>query len=244
LNNTKTTTYTFTPTAGQCANTTTQTIIITAIKVTSAILFVAPVVALPSVTIGTQVWTNKNLDVTTYRDGTPIPQVTDPTAWVNLTTGAWCYYNNDPANGAIYGKLYNWYAVAGIHDAESLANPALRKNLAPTGWHVPSDDEWSTLISFLGGGSVAGGKMKSTGTSLWQNPNTAATNQSGFTGLPAGFRDFFGTSSIIRLRGLWWSTSENFGVYAWGRYLNCTDGTANRNEYEKWYGFSVRCLKD
>lgn len=100
------------------------------------------------ITIGTQIWSNTNLDVTTYRDGTPIPQVTDPTAWVNLTTGAWCYYNNDPANGAIYGKLYNWYAVAGIHDAASLNDPSLRKQLAPQGWHIPTDAEWTTLTDF------------------------------------------------------------------------------------------------
>ena len=85
------------------------------------------------VTIGTQIWQSTNLDVTTYRDGTPIPQVTDPTQWANLTTGAWCYYNNDPANGTIYGKLYNWYAVAGIHDTDP-STP--NKILAPQGWHV------------------------------------------------------------------------------------------------------------
>jgi uncharacterized protein (TIGR02145 family) len=100
-----------------------------------------------TVNIGTQIWTTTNLNVDTYSDGTPIPQVTNPTAWTNLTTGAWCYYNNDPALGAIYGKLYNWYAAVGIYDAASLADPTLRKNLAPTGYHIPTDPEWTTLTA-------------------------------------------------------------------------------------------------
>jgi hypothetical protein len=117
----------------------------------------AIVAPLPNVTIGTQIWSSTNLDLTTYRDGTPIPQVTDPTQWTNLTTGAWCYYNNDPANGAIYGKLYNWYAVVGIHDNDPNTP---NKILAPTGWHVPTDTEWTTLTTFLGGESIAGGKIQ------------------------------------------------------------------------------------
>jgi uncharacterized protein (TIGR02145 family) len=98
-----------------------------------------------SVIIGTQEWQKENLNVSKYSDGTPIPQVTNASNWASLSTGAWCYYNNDPANGAIYGKLYNWYAVAGIHDAASLTNPDLRKKLAPTGWHIPTDTEWTTI---------------------------------------------------------------------------------------------------
>ena len=159
------------------------------------------------VTICTQVWATKNLDVTTYSDGTVIPQVTDPSAWANLTTGAWCYSNNDPANGAVYGKLYNWYAVAGIYDAASLADPTLRKKLAPNGWHVPTDAEWTTLTTCLGGASVAGGKMKETGTAHWQSPNTAATNSSGFTGLPGGICSNDGTFNLSGSNGIWWSLS-------------------------------------
>lgn len=212
---------------------------------------------LPSVTIGTQIWSSTNLDVTTYSDGTPIPQVQDPTQWVSLTTGAWCYYNNDPANGAVYGKLYNWYAVAGIYDAASLANPALRKKLAPNGWHIPSDAEWSSLINCLdpnanGGNTLpntAGGKMKSTGTlqagtGLWQDPNTAATNESGFSGLPAGYRYSSGTFHDIGLNGNWWSSSENGAANAWTRTLDYFNGFADRFSYFKLYGFSVRCLRD
>ena len=201
----------------------------------------AIVTPLPNVTIGTQIWSSTNLDVTTYRDGTPIPQVTDPTAWVNLTTGAWCYYNNDPANGAIYGKLYNWYAVAGIHDNDPNTP---NKILAPQGWHVPSDAEWTTLTTFLGGESVAGGKMKSTGTSLWQSPNTAATNESGFTGLPAGYRSFSGTFNDFGNNGIWWSSSEFNTTNSWGRFLFYDGGNAFRYNSIFRFGFSVRCLRD
>ena len=205
-----------------------------------------------SVTNCGQTWTKQNLNVSKYSDGTPIPQVTDPTAWANLTTGAWCYYANNTANGPIYGKLYNWYAVAGIYDAASAANPALRKKLAPTGWHVPTDGEWSNLINCLdvnadGGNNpnTAGGKMKSTGTSLWISPNTAATNESGFTGLPAGCRIGDGSFATIGTNGIWWSSSENLTTLAWFRSLYYNVGYAYRNYYyTKLYGFSVRCLRD
>jgi uncharacterized protein (TIGR02145 family) len=206
-----------------------------------------PIASLPNVTIGTQVWQSTNLDVATYRDGTPIPQVTDPTAWANLTTGAWCYYNNDPANNATYGKLYNWYAVAGIHDNDPNTP---NKILAPLGWHVPSDAEWTNLSTFLGGETVAGGKMKSTGTiqagtGLWQNPNTAAINESGFTGLPAGYRDNNGTLfDTIGYDGYWWSSSESNTASAWFRLLNYSTGDATRTNGIKELGFSVRCLRD
>jgi uncharacterized protein (TIGR02145 family) len=203
---------------------------------------VAPVAALPNVTIGTQVWTNKNLDVTTYRDGTPIPQVTDPTVWANLTTGAWCYYDNDPANGAIYGKLYNWYAVAGIHDNDPNTP---NKILAPLGWHVPSDGEWTTLTTFLGGLTVSGGKMKSTDTSLWFNPNIGASNSSGFIGIPGGGRN--GSDSIfsnIGGGGNWWSFSENNTTTSWSSSLSYNSGSAYKGINFKTTSFSVRLLKD
>jgi uncharacterized protein (TIGR02145 family) len=195
----------------------------------------------PSITIGTQTWKTKNLDVATYSDGTPIPQVTDPTQWTNLTTGAWCYYNNDSVNGATYGKLYNWYAVAGIHDTDPNTP---NKKLAPTGYHIPSDVEWTTLTNYLGGESVAGGKMKSTGTSLWNTPNTDATNSSGFTGLPGGYRDYNGTFSAIGVYGSWWGSTEYYTTYAWSRFLYYNDGSANRGRSLKTFGFSVRCLRD
>ena len=244
INNTTTTTYTFTPTEGQCANTTTQTITVSSPSITSDISFVAPpAAALPSVTIGTQIWTNKNLDVTTYRDGTPIPQVTNPNALATLTTGAWCYYNNDPANGAIYGKLYNWFAVAGIHDNDPNTP---NKILAPIGWHVPTDAEWTTLITSLGGESVAGGKMKEAGTAHWTyHVNTiTATNSSGFTGLPAGYRLTDGSFNDIGIYTYWWSSSEHSMVYAWLLSIYYSSDSSDRTIGSKVDGFSVRLIKD
>ena len=187
---------------------------------------------LPTIVIGTQQWMRENLDVLTYRNGDIIPQVTDPTAWAALTTGAWCYYNNDVANGAIYGKLYNWYAVN---------DP---RGLAPTGWHVPTDDEWTTLSTTLGGDAVAGGKMKVAGTTRWTTPNTGATNESGFAGLPGGNRINNGTFSYVGSNGYWWSSTEFSATIAWNRYLYYGFGYIYRDFYFKEYGFSVRCLRD
>ena len=195
-----------------------------------------------SIKIGTQTWTTTNLDVATYRDGTIIPQVTDQADWAGLTTGAWCYYNNTTANGTTYGKLYNWYAVAGIHDTDS-ATP--NKILAPNGYHVPSDTEWTTLTTYLGGESIAGGKMKSTDTTLWLSPNADATNSSGFTGLPGGYRSYVGSFYYVGTNGLWWSSSEVNTSSAWNRSLGYNGGIANRSGYfSKEGGFSVRCLRD
>ena len=179
-----------------------------------------------------QTWTNKNLDVATYRDGTPIPQVTDPTQWANLTTGAWCYYDNDPANGVIYGKLYNWYAVN---------DP---RGLAPTGYHVPTDAEWTILTTCLGGETIAGGKMKSTGILLWASPNTDATNSSGFTGLPGGSRNMFGTFENIGFYDSFWSSTEQDSFNAWDRFLSYNNDNAGRGYINKKIGCSIRLIKD
>jgi uncharacterized protein (TIGR02145 family) len=168
----------------------------------------AVVVPKTTVTIDTQVWTTKNLDVATYSDGTDIPQVTDPEAWASLTTGAWCYYNNDSANGAIYGKLYNWYAVAGIHDEASKTDASKRKKLAPTGFHVPTDTEWTTLIQSSNYKFYyAGIYLNSNVGGHWAESKTAqgALNSSGFTGLPGGYRanDFRGINYTV----FWWSST-------------------------------------
>ena len=193
-----------------------------------------------SIKIGTQTWTTKNLDIATYSDGTPIPQVTATTAWSKITTGAWCYYNNDSANETTYGKLYNWYAVAGIHDNDPNTP---NKKLAPTGWHVPSDAEWTTLTTYLGGESLAGGKMKEAGTTHWASPNTDATNSSKFTGLPGGYRDGGGTFIGIGNYGNWWSSSESDSTSLWF-LLYYNYGIADRDYIGKRGGFSVRCIKD
>ena len=212
-----------------------------------SITFKRPLVNLANVTICSQVWATRNLDVTTYSDGTPIPQVTDPTEWANLTTGAWCYYNNDPAYNPVYGKLYNWYAVAGIYDAASIANPSLRKKLAPTGWHVPTVGEWDTIINCLGGTSVAGAAMKETGTTHWIDNNTGAgaTNSSGFTGLPGSYRFQDGTYSPgVGYVGIWWSSLDFSTVEGIVIVLSsCCDATGNGAPL-KTTGNSVRCIKD
>jgi len=195
-------------------------------------------VFLPTIVIGTQQWMRENLDVLTYRNGDTIPQVTDPAAWGALTTGAWCYYDNDPANGAIYGKLYNWYAVN---------DP---RGLAPQGWHIPTDEEWTTLSTKLGGEDVAGGKMKSTGTTLWSNPNTGATNSSGFAGLPGGFRFMSGPFTNVGDGGIWWSATEGSTARYWNRTLSYFFGSLGRTNGSagdggaKTLGCSVRCLRD
>ena len=174
----------------------------------------------------------KNLEVTTYRNGDPIPQVTDPAAWGLLSTGAWCYYNNNSANGPVYGKLYNWYAVN---------DP---RGLAPAGWHVPSDAEWTTLSTCLGGDLIAGGPMKEIGTTHWTPPNTGATNTSGFTGLPGGFRGGRGSFYDVGNFGYWWSSTETSTTNAWNRTLYYNNGNINRLNDDKQDGFSVRCLRD
>jgi uncharacterized protein (TIGR02145 family) len=198
------------------------------------------------VLIGTQTWTSCNLDVTTYRDGTPIPEVTDPTAWINLTTGAWCYYDNDPANGAIYGKMYNWYAVAGIYDVASFNDPLLRKQLAPLDYHVPSDTEWTTLITFLGGEEIAGGAMKETGTTHWLSPNEGATNSSGFTALPGGMLYSANTYPYtgINYNGIFWTSTEEYGTLGYNRMLFKSSISVSRSVYSKEDGFSVRLVQD
>ena len=208
------------------------------------LLQVTPPVLSNTVRIGTQVWMTRNLNVSRYSDGTIIPEVNEQSQWVNLTTGAWCYFASNTANGTIYGKLYNWYAVAGIYDAASAANPALRKKLAPDGSHVPSDAEWTTLTSFLGGESVAGGKMKATGTSLWLSPNTEATNSSGFTGLPGGFRGSLGNFFSIGTSGYWWSSTEAGTTFSWCRRLNYSASASFSYDVNRNYGMAVRCVRD
>ncbi len=194
-----------------------------------------------TVTIGTQVWMKENLKTTRYRNGNSIPTTLSDAQWHSTTSGAYSVYNNDPSNNITYGKLYNWYAVS---------DP---RNIAPAGWHIPSASEWQTLINYLGGTSVAGGKLKAV-SALWNSPNTGATNSSGFTGLPAGFRDDgnFPGQPIVRYGGLgtvaeWWTSSLNpnpssppvldFAIY------NSNASIFQAEDY-KGVGFPVRCIKD
>ena len=194
-----------------------------------------------SVIIGTQEWMKENLNVSKYSDGTIIPQVTDPTQWANLTTGAWCYYNNDPANGAIYGKLYNWYAVAGIHDNDPNTP---NKVLAPTGWIVPFNIEWNGLINFLGGPLIAGGAMKAICcTSAWNNSNSG-NNSSNFTGLPGGTRDPMGPFQNFGEYGHWNSNTESNGNNGNVLMLYKLITNLTLDQTPKTTGASIRCIKN
>ncbi len=178
-----------------------------------------------------QEWMAENLRTTTYANGDPIPNVTGA-EWENLTTGAWVHHNNDSQYENPYGKLYNFYTVD---------DP---RNVCPTGWHVPTDAEYTLLNDYLGGETVAGGKMKSTGTQYWSSPNTGATNESGFSGLPGGARNFNGTFIYIGGIGLWWSSTEYVPGLAWYRSLDYNEPIFYRPDNSTKCGFSVRCLRD
>ena len=190
-----------------------------------------------TVTIGTQTWMAENLKVSKYSDGSTIPNITDDTLWENNTTGAWSYYNNDVANNAKYGKLYNWYAVSKTSNGN--------KNVCPLGWHVPTNAEWTVLTDYLGGDSIVGGKMKEVGTTSWNSPNTGATNTSLFSAIPVGLRDPAGDyGGIVGYYWMSWSSTESETSNAWFRGLVFNDGGADRSATEKGVGCSVRCLKD
>ena len=200
-----------------------------------------------SIKICNQIWTAKNLDVSTYSDGTPIPQIKNSEEWSGLKTGAWCYYNNDPENGESYGKLYNWYAVAGIYDDTSASNPELRKKLAPKGWHIPTENEWEILNKCLGY-SDASSKMKETGNKHWviTEYTIKSTNSSGFTAIPGGFRDNNRFYSLGRT-GYWWSlpedkTEENNRAMCF--VLDYYFPTQEIYYGMKINSYSVRCVKD
>ncbi|MBU0713667.1 VCBS repeat-containing protein, partial [bacterium] len=186
-----------------------------------------------TVKIGDQWWMAENLKVTHYRNGDPIPNITDNTQWSNLSTGAYCEYDNNPANIETYGRLYNWYAA---DDS---------RNIAPEGWHVPSDAEWQTLVDYLGGSSVAGGKMKETGTEYWNSPNTGATNESCFSALPGGYRTNLGIYEILGSYAGFWSSTEATELSSHIRYLFDSNSEVYRGTgYDNQGAFSVRCVRD
>ena len=194
-----------------------------------------------TVYIGTQQWMAENLKVTKYNDGTDIPNLTDNAQWLNNTTGAWAYYNNDISNNAIYGKLYNWYAISPTTNGN--------KNICPSGWHVPTDAEWTVLTDYLGFEPSAGGKMKEegiigVGSCTWNSPNTNATNTSLFTGLPGGARGEFDGYTNVNDVGYWWSSTEYYSDNATVRYLSNNSGYVASIDPSKKSGFSVRCVKD
>ncbi|MEA3452097.1 MAG: fibrobacter succinogenes major paralogous domain-containing protein, partial [Bacteroidota bacterium] len=197
------------------------------------------------VKIGGQTWMAENIKTTSYTNSDAIPLVTDNTEWGNLedndTDKAYCFYDNDEGNADIYGALYT-YAAATNGDNSGTGV----QGVCPTGWHVPSDAEWIELTDYLDGTNVAGGKMKETGTTHWSNPNTGATNESGFSALPGGMRynNSAGTFINASLYGNWWSATEDDSSLAWNRSLYYDDVDMYRANSFKSSGFSVRCVRD
>jgi uncharacterized protein (TIGR02145 family) len=188
----------------------------------------------PVITIGSQVWMKENLKTSHYQNGVAIPTGLSDGSWGTATLGAFAIYGNDASNNAVYGKLYNWYAAIDS------------RNIAPAGWHVPSKEEWMILINSLGGLDLAGGEMKETGLTHWNTPNSGATNNSGFIGLPGGNRTNTGAYNFIGNGGYWWTTTEDgltsTDAEAIGLFYNLSE--AGQISGSKLYGVSIRCIKD
>lgn len=185
----------------------------------------------PTVTIGSQIWMAQNLKTTRYTDGGLIEYPGgNNSAWQNNTSGAYAWFNNDVAHKDIYGALYNWYAVD-------------TTILCPNGWHIPSNEEWNTLTTFLGGMDIAGGKLKETGLLHWVDPNLDATNETGFTALPGGNRNVDGSYGFMGSAGHWWSDTAGI-LGAYDRHLYNSNGSIYQEMYNKNMGFSVRCIKE
>ena len=197
-----------------------------------------------TVPIGNQWWMAENLRVTHYRNGDDIPHVTDNTTWVNLTTGGYCNYDNDQDHVSTYGRLYNCYA---IDDS---------RNIAPEGWHVPTDEEWKELERSLGmsaseaddsgwRGTDEGGQLKESGTTHWLDPNTGATNASYFSAIPAGCRALSAGNFVnMGYSAYFWSSTETTALHAWVRRLSYNYSSIYRGVYNKEYGFPIRCVRD
>ena len=198
-----------------------------------------------TVKIGEQIWMAENLKVTQYRNGDPIPNLTDENDWENTEQGAYCNYDNNEDNVETYGRLYNWYAVDD------------KRGLAPNGWHIPTDEEIKKLEMYLGMSQEEAGEDGSRGTNegsklagradLWNDgdlKNNPEFGTSGFTGLPAGYREFDGDYSCMGYIGYFWSSTEFGSNVAWYRLLRCGYSAVGRGYGDKDYGFSVRCIKD
>ena len=199
-----------------------------------------------TVTIGLQTWMRENLRTSLYNDGSIITEASMDIDWAS-NNPLWCWYENNHMNDEEKGKLYNWYAV----DAASNGG----KNVCPSGWHVPNEADWNQLIDYLEGSSTngnvlgiqslqVGGKMKMVGSSAWQSPNTGASNQSGFTGVPSGFRNNFGGFGSLDQVSYWWSQTSNTASNAWYRKVNYDNAYIERGSIIKSFGFPVRCVQD
>ncbi|MDD4971618.1 MAG: fibrobacter succinogenes major paralogous domain-containing protein [Paludibacter sp.] len=190
-----------------------------------------------TVLIGTQRWMAENLQATKYRNNEDIVNTTENVSWSSLSVGSWCNFNNDVAKGDKYGKLYNWYAVADV------------RNIAPVGWHVATDAEWSLLINAEGGSTMAGGKLKESGLTSWKTPNLNATNESGFNALPGGYRHYGGAFYDVNMNfysdnGYWWTSTQTSVGWAFSRTMYYSSGSTYQDIVAKQSGFSVRCIKD
>jgi uncharacterized protein (TIGR02145 family) len=185
-----------------------------------------------SIEIGTQVWLTSNLKTSRYRNGNVIPLTASDYTWANTSSGAYCSYGNENANVSLYGALYNWYAVV---------DP---RGLCPTGWHVPTNEDWTTLTAYLGGLEISGGKMKETGFDFWFEPNSGATNSSGFKAKGAGFRDYTGTYADFKMLAYIWSSSEYSSTHGIARKFFYDFPSVSFAGNFKNSGFSVRCIKD
>lgn len=181
--------------------------------------------------IGKQVWMVENLKSTKYNDGTIIRMIPDNAEWSSTYDDGYCWYNNEKNNGDMYGALYNWGTIKS-------------KKLCPIGWHVPDDNDWIVLANNLGGENIAGGKLKDTGITHWKKPNVGATNESGFKALPGGYRNYSGTFDFLGVYSTWWTSTEVSSTYAWSRFLKSEQGSILRYDFNKKYGFSVRCIKN
>lgn len=197
----------------------------------------------PIVTIGSQQWMKGNLRTANYSNGDPIPYVPSPISWASSSIGAWSYYSDDAAYNDVYGKLYNW---------NSVVDP---RNICPTGWHVPTDDDWKALEIALGMTGTAsnafgwrgelsniGGEMKY--SLLWDSPNSGANNGSGFTAVPSGYRTQEGSYVALGSEGYWWSVSEHDPSLVWIRSLSATQAASGRFQRLRQQGLAVRCVKD
>jgi uncharacterized protein (TIGR02145 family) len=185
----------------------------------------------PVVQIGTQLWMAANLSATNLNDGTVIQNVTDGVIWSDLSTPAYCWYDNQIQNKLIYGALYNWFVVG-------------TGKICPAGWHVPSDEEWTTLVAYLGGEAVAGGKLKETTNAHWLTTSTTVTNSTGFTALPGGYRYYAGNFGSITWDGIWWTSTDGPATHGFIRGMNHGYITVGSINTYKKDGNSIRCIKN
>ena len=188
----------------------------------------------PTIGIGGQIWMAENLKTTHFRNGDEIPEISDYNGWNSLITAGRCSYNNDPSNSSVYGSLYNWYAVKDS------------RLIAPEGWHVPTDDEWDVLIKWIGGEDNAGSKLKEAGYDHWIFPNSGASNETGFTALPGGWRINMGNYFNLNTRGYWWASTNEYlpATFAHSVCLYNDSLKSDGLAVIKQFGLSVRCVKD